>query len=388
MVEAAGCRHDGRDLQAVVDHVRPLFARTDRHDHALGRVDHRLELLDAVHAHVGQRCGAALIFFRLQLAFLGAARKITHFGRDPRQRLLVRPGDDRGDQPAGDADRNRNVGAAIFNQCVASKADVAFGNFDQRHGERLDQHVIDRKLDAAAREPGVDLASQLEQSVELNIDRQVNVRDLLLRLGQPPRDCLAHVAELDDFVRDVAWFDRRGLRGWRGLWRCLRTACALAQVGPDNATAGTAAFKTGEIDPLRFGQAACERGRFDAVTGIGFGCGRGLGRCCRGFTAAFRRRRGFRLRLFLLGRGVRRSVGFGSGRIGALALPRHDRDRGADLDPIRSFGDQYLADHTLVDRFEFHRRFVGFDFGQQVARFDRIAFLDQPFGQRPLLHRR
>ena len=52
-----------------------------------------------------------------------------------------------------------DVGAAIFDQRVAGEADVAFGHFDQRDGERLDQHVVDAELDAAAGEPGVDLAS-------------------------------------------------------------------------------------------------------------------------------------------------------------------------------------------------------------------------------------
>ncbi len=212
MVEAAGGGHDGRDLQAVVDHIGPLFARANCHDHALRRVDHRFELLDPVHAHIAQGRGAALIFGRLQFALLGAAREVVHFGRDFRQALLVRAGDDRGDQPARDADRDRNVGAAIFDQRVAGEADVAFGDFDQRDGERLDQHVVDAEFDSAAGQPGVDLGPKLEQPVELDIDRQVDVRDLLLRLGQAPRDGLAHVAELDDLVRDIARLDRGGLR--------------------------------------------------------------------------------------------------------------------------------------------------------------------------------
>jgi len=34
-VEASGRAHHGPDLQAVVDHVGPLLARADGHDHAL-----------------------------------------------------------------------------------------------------------------------------------------------------------------------------------------------------------------------------------------------------------------------------------------------------------------------------------------------------------------
>jgi hypothetical protein len=68
VVEASGRAHHRRDLQAVIDDVGPLFARADRHDHALGRVDDGLELLDAIHPHIAQRRGAALILLRLQLA--------------------------------------------------------------------------------------------------------------------------------------------------------------------------------------------------------------------------------------------------------------------------------------------------------------------------------
>ena len=49
-------------------------------------------------------------------------------------------------------------------QRVAGEADIAFGDFDQGDGERLDQHVVDRQLDAAAGETGINLAAQLEQA--------------------------------------------------------------------------------------------------------------------------------------------------------------------------------------------------------------------------------
>ena len=78
--------------------------------------------------------------------------------------------------------------------------------------------------------------------------------------------------------------------------------------------------------------------------------------------------------------------GRGAARI--LAFARDQRDRRADLHPVAAFGDQDLRDRALVDRLELHRRLVGLDLGEDVARFDRVAFLDQPFGQRPLLHRR
>jgi hypothetical protein len=46
-----------------------------------------------------------------------------------------------------------------------------------------------------------------------------------------------------------------------------------------------------------------------------------------------------------------------------------------------------LRDRAFVDRFELHRRLVGLDLGEDVAGLHLIAFLDQPFGERALLHR-
>ena len=116
--------------------------------------------------------------------------------------LVVGADDDRRDQPGGDRHRDRNVGAAVFEHLVAGEGDVAFGHLDQRLGQRLDQQVVDAELDAAAFEALVELAAELEQRVELDVDRQIDVRDLLLRLGQAAGDGLADVGELDRLVRD------------------------------------------------------------------------------------------------------------------------------------------------------------------------------------------
>src|SRR3546814_4290811 len=49
VIEASGGAHDGCDLQGVVDHIGAFFACADRHNHALGRIDDRIELLDPEH---------------------------------------------------------------------------------------------------------------------------------------------------------------------------------------------------------------------------------------------------------------------------------------------------------------------------------------------------
>src|SRR3546814_17711087 len=68
MIEAAGGAHHRRHAKRVVDDMWPLLARADREDHRLGRIDDGVELLDAVHAQVGDGRRAALIFMGLQLA--------------------------------------------------------------------------------------------------------------------------------------------------------------------------------------------------------------------------------------------------------------------------------------------------------------------------------
>jgi hypothetical protein len=56
--------------------------------------------------------------------------------------------------------------------------------------------------------------------------------------------------------------------------------------------------------------------------------------------------------------------------------------------PSRAFGHDDLADDALIDGLDFHRRLVGLDLGDHVAGGDAVALLDQPFGERALLHGR
>jgi hypothetical protein len=45
------------------------------------------------------------------------------------------------------------------------------------------------------------------------------------------------------------------------------------------------------------------------------------------------------------------------------------------------------AERAFVDRLDFHGGFVGFDLGDHVAGFDRVALFLVPFGKVALLHR-
>src|SRR3546814_12230085 len=78
----------------------------------------------------------------------------------------------------------RNIGALIADELVAREADIAFGHLDQRLGERLDEQVVDAELDPLRFERGIEFAAQFQQLVELDIDREIDVRDRLLRFGQ------------------------------------------------------------------------------------------------------------------------------------------------------------------------------------------------------------
>ncbi len=115
--------------------------------------------------------------------------------------------------------------------------------------------------------------------------------------------------------------------------------------------------------------------------------------------------------LFSLGRGsfflwrfglcnfLLRSLGFGLGRgrssVAALCRLSHilaiggeDSDQGVDLDRFRACGNHELGDRALIDGFHFHGCLVGLDLGDHVTGCDLVAFLDQPFGQITLFHRR
>jgi hypothetical protein len=232
---------------------------------------------------------------------------------------------------------------------------------------------------------------------------------------RPPSDGLADVGKLRDFVRDLrnavggrlslsCRWSRRG-SGSCGRWRRCSSGRRLAggavDVGLDDSAAGAGAAEGGKVDALLLGEAPSERARLDAVARVGLGlhwCGLRLCfgdlRILGGIGAiAFHvgRRRGRRglSRASLpaaLGDRLRRCGGSGGGG-DILAFAGDEGDDGSHLHFVRALGDEDLGDRPFIDGFEFHRRLVGFNFCQEIARSDAIALLDQPFGERALLHR-
>ncbi len=49
-------------------------------------------------------------------------------------------------------------------------------------------------------------------------------------------------------------------------------------------------------------------------------------------------------------------------------------------------GNDELRNRAFIDGFHFHGRLVGLDLGDNIARLDLVAFLDQPLGQIASFH--
>ena len=145
---------------------------------------------------------------------------------------------------------------------------------------------------------------------------------------------------------------------------------------------GPLPWSVDEVDVLRLGEPARERRGLDPVA-LSPAAGSGLAAgAARSFDRRWRRRGAFGRRVGLRAsarrlrrRRLRGCPAFG-GRRGrsvarVLALARQDRDRRADLHAVGALGHQDLGDLALVDRLELHRRLVGLDLGEDVARLHR-----------------
>ena len=60
-------------------------------------------------------------------------------------------------------------------------------------------------------------------------------------------------------------------------------------------------------------------------------------------------------------------------RFGVFSIAGDDADDVIDRHVLCAFGDDDLGEHALVDGLDLHRRLIGLDLGQHVARLDRIA---------------
>ena len=147
------------------------------------RVDHGGEVLDAVHAEVRHRGGAALVFVRLELARRARARR----GRASRWRWRT----------ATCVSALRTIGvisppgsatATPMSECLClsmpafGPAHIGVGDALQRERQRLDDEVVDRELVGRLAvlvlgRGGVDLLARGRELADVAVDRQVEMRD-------------------------------------------------------------------------------------------------------------------------------------------------------------------------------------------------------------------
>ena len=247
----------------------------------------------------------------------------------------------------------------------------------------------------------------LQQRVELAVERQVEVRDRLLGLGQAARDHLAHVrvrdlAELMPVGRE-AWHRRRPASGptgaagdGAGAWLPPAGAGAAA-VGPSRAGCRASAVPPAMrgldvgLDDAAVRAAALDLRRGRARPARPCAWRAGSRRCGRRRRDRCRRGRSLPVRRWCGGAGCRRSRRRRR-RLPDLALPR--LRSGASLPPpssaqasspsssSRAIGwltftpsvpswHQDLAERALVDGLDLHGRLVGLDLGDDVAGLDR-----------------
>ena len=164
--------------QAQPDHLPRLhmIASPDRlrldaahaEDGALRQVDDRRERVDAEHAQVGQREGAAGQLVGRTLAAAGAFGQRGCFGGELRQPLAIRPAHHRRQQPAFGVHRHGDVDLRPELDGVAVQRRVEPGMLGQRLGQDGQEEVVVRD-----RHPiGGQLPAQLDQRGRVRLERQ------------------------------------------------------------------------------------------------------------------------------------------------------------------------------------------------------------------------
>jgi hypothetical protein len=141
-----------------------------------------------------------------QLAGLRLVDQRARGLRDGGNALAIGLAHDRGDQALGTGDGNGDIGMgkAVHAVPVDLHVDIAVLRQGQRRGAH--QIVVDRGL---AAQHQVGRLAQGEQFIEPRAGAQVEVRDLLLGLGQPLRHDLAHAVERHDRGRIGHRHERR-----------------------------------------------------------------------------------------------------------------------------------------------------------------------------------
>ncbi len=143
MVDGEHERHLRRDLYGAVDDDRHRPSGAYGEDGGMGRVDDRRELLDAVHAEIGDTEGTALQVTLLQCAFVGLSHVGPDLIRDRTRRHPFDAAQDRCDQPALGGDGHRDVHRFELPHGLVGPDDIGVGDRPVGDRDRLDHQVVD-----------------------------------------------------------------------------------------------------------------------------------------------------------------------------------------------------------------------------------------------------
>ena len=225
------------------------------------RVDHRIEILDAVHAQIGNRGRAALIFLRHELSRPRPRGEILHFVGDRRERFLLRLAHHRRDQPALDGDRDADVGMLVLEHRAFGPGHVGFRHLLQRQRQRLDDEIVDRDLVGRLAvlvlwRGGVDLFARSQKPADVAVEREIKMRNGELRFEEPAGDHLADAVvrdrvvgagleQCDDFLVGRRLHDR-GRRGC--CCGSRRSHDPAARLGCFHIARNNAAVRAGTLD--------------------------------------------------------------------------------------------------------------------------------------------
>ena len=216
VVRAQGDSHDrGSADITILTGNDTLLSGTNGQDAGLGRVNDGSEVLDTVHAHVGDGEGTALVLVGGELVGAGTGSEVLDLVRDSGQTLGLGAGDNGGDQTRRSRGGDADIGAVVLSDRVVHPRAVGLGNGLEGKGGSLDNEVVDRELVLVLGLLVEDLA-ELQDLVHLHLDGNVVVRDVLLGLGQTLSNDLAHVGERDVGVGSGGSGGGGGSLGGRG----------------------------------------------------------------------------------------------------------------------------------------------------------------------------
>ena len=242
-----------------------------------------------MHAEIGDRTGSTQVFLRLQLARAGALSQFLHLVGDDRQGFRFGAAQQRCYQPILDCHRDADVGMPVLEHAALGPRGIGVGHALQRDPKCFDDEIVDRELPErlailVLRRGVVDLLARGQETADVAIDREVEVRDGKAGLREPLGDDPSHAVVRHELV-GAFWIERADLlvghatnggrrhacgrrrrfghRRHRRSGRCRRQNAlggfCRFDVGRDDAPMRARALDAGEVDAGLFGQPPRQR---------------------------------------------------------------------------------------------------------------------------------